>query len=152
AVIHELAQPIATAQLSVTQAEENLERARNALHRATQGADALPWLVRVLLKDNTATVWRSSCSVLNALRMVAPSCVGLSVDVPSHLSVLAASGTVELVLGNLLANTHKHASGAAVTVHARSADASEVPWPQGSPQRLRGRVVLLTVSDNGPGT
>lgn len=151
AVIHELVHPMATAQLAVGLATEQLQRAVFALRRASAGADALRWLVRMLLKDETALSACSPCSVLDALSATVHPGITLCIAVHTHLAVLAVPGVLELVLGNLLANARKHAAGTPVTVIARAAQASSLLWPDGAQVHLQGPVVLISVIDSGPG-
>ena len=150
AVLHEVVQPTAAALRSAEQAAEHLENTLAALRRAARRADALRWLVRVLLKDETAAAELSPCSVLSTLRALSPPGPDLRVEVPAHLSVLSAPGVLHLVLGNLIGNARQHASGSLITVRSTTG-AAATKWPPDAAVKLRGGVVLLTVSDEGPG-
>ena len=151
AVLHEVVNPTASAQLAVGLAAEHLERAVFALRRATQGADALRWLMRSLLQREAALTERLPCSVLGALLATVPEGLNLCFAVHSHIAALSSPGVLELVLGNLLANARRHAQGALVSVTARTVQASALLWPDGAQVRIRGPVVLLNVHDEGLG-
>ena len=86
----------------------------------------------------------------STLRALSPPGPDLRVEVPAHLSVLSAPGVLHLVLGNLIGNARQHASGSLITVRSTTG-AAATKWPQDAAVRLRGGVVLLTVSDEGPG-
>ena len=150
AVLHEMVQPLSVAQTHVALASERLEVATKALRRSALGAHALGWLVRVLQKDETALGARSPQRIASALDLAAPAEADLAIEVPSHLTVLAAPGALEMVLDNLITNACRHSGGARVKVHA-SIDSSEAWLHERTAVRLRGHIVRLTVADEGAG-
>lgn len=90
-------------------------------------------------------------TIAKALAALAPRGAAVGSSLPEQLAVKAARGALDAVLQNLVNNARHHAPGAAVTVRARELAVDEVPWPAGSPVKMKGRLVLIEVADSGPG-
>jgi len=150
AVVHELIQPINSAELASELTPPRIDLMRRDLRRASQSLNVLRWLTWAWLDERGALQALVPQTITAALEMM-PSPSLLAVSVPATLRVLAAPGVLETVLRNLLANVGRHAPEAKVIISARLLAPEESAWPPTAHIRLQGEKALLTVADNGPG-
>lgn len=150
AVVHELIQPINSAELASELTPPRIDLVRRDLRRASQSLNVLRWLTWAWLDERGALQALVPQGITDALEAV-PCPSSLDVSVPESLRVLAAPGVLETVLRNLLANVGKHASGAKVIISARLLAGEEGAWPPTAQVRLQGEKALLTVADEGLG-
>lgn len=104
----------------------------------------------LLLHGEAAMLEPIPCNIRAALphAQFAPT---LCVEVPPDLEVMAVPGALVVALHQLLSNHLGYAPGVPITLTSRYADAAVAPWPPEASVNLTGPVVLLTLSDQGPG-
>jgi len=150
AVVHELTQPINSAELASELTPPRIGLVRQDLRRASQSLNVLRWLTWAWLDERgalQALVPQTIAAALDAMPF--PSLPAVSVL--ATLRILAAPSVLETVLRDLLANVGGHAPGAKVIISARILAPEESAWPPASQVKLQGEKALLTVADESPG-
>lgn len=148
ALIHELRQPISAASLAAELDRPPLALIRSALRRTVRSLDALDWWAQSLAADPRAAAALKPRRIWKALQAVSLPIQDLQVEVPATLCCIAGPGILETVLENLLKNACTHGRGADTTLRAQ---VIEEPAARAFAPRMKGRAVLLTVADKGPG-
>lgn len=145
-VTHEMIRPMGASLLDARAAVRAAQSLERAIYRQANGAAALLWMVNGA--DPEQCTPRYIGHALRAiLRPVELDRLELSADAP----VLSPPGLLELVLANLISNAKSYADGAGLTVSSCIVAPQQASFPEEAEVTYTGKVVLLTVSDSGPG-
>lgn len=145
-IVHEMIKPVGASLLDARAAVRAVQNLERALYRQANGVASLLWMINGA--DPAQCTSRYVGETLRTmLRTKELDNIRLLADAP----VLSPPGLLEIVLANLIANAKAHANGAELTIWSRIVDPSRAPFPEEAEVTHSGSVVLLTVSDSGPG-